>query len=54
MAFPKLGCCLKNQELYSQQTVKYLHVCRNSKKVLGYLNTSQVCYTLNITKPDFM
>ena len=40
MAFPKLGCCLKNQELYSQQTVKYLHVCRNSKKVLGYLNTS--------------
>ena len=40
MAFPKLGCCLKNQELYSQQTVKYLHVCRNSKKVLGYLNIS--------------
>ena len=30
MAFPKLGCCLKNQELYSQQTVKYLYVCRST------------------------
>lgn len=55
MAFPKLGCCLKNQELYSQQTVKYFHVCRNTKIFFSYLGMlTKYDDTENITKPSFI